>query len=367
MGDSGEQEHQAALARLTALVAGREERGAPQVGPADHGDEGATRGAGENPGLPPWWQASTDTGQHSDRADTAPGDTYNGGGAHGDGTDEPGPGTGSDARTGGAADDAGARTDGRPGLRIPLPARWRGARGRMGRHGMIVALVVAALAAAWAGVGTLRDTPVTQAVPPVAGGTDGPVPETLPTDQATHSTAGDAGAAADPGGADEDTGGEIVVAVQGLVGSGGLVRLPAGARVDDAIAAAGGPLEGADLLSLNLAQPLADGDQVLVGVAPTDGEPPRLGSATVTAADAGTAADADSGPGGDTGGDGPLDLNSATATQLATLPGIGPVTAEAIVASRTEQGPFTTVDELTRVSGIGPARLANLRSHVTVR
>lgn len=353
MGDSGEQEHQVALARLTALVAGREDRGAPQTRPVDRGVEDGPRGAGDDPGLPPWWQADTASGEIRD--------------GDGEAADEPAGGTEPEAATGGVTGEGAARTGGWAGLRIPLPARWRGARGRMGRHGMIVALVVAALAAAWAGVGTLRDTPVTQAVPPVAGGSDGPVPETLPTDAATPGTADDADTAAGPGDADQDAGGEIVVAVQGLVGSGGLVRLPAGARVDDAIAAAGGPLEGADLLSLNLAQPLADGDQVLVGVAPTDGEPPQLGSATVTAGGTDTAAGAAPGPGDDAGGDGPLDLNSATAAQLEALPGIGPVTAEAIVTSRTEQGPFTTVDELTRVGGIGPARLANLRDHVTVR
>lgn len=232
---------------------------------------------------------------------------------------------------------------------------------------MIVALVVAALAAAWAGVGALGDDPVTQAVPAVAGGADGPVPEPLPTGQATsgaaHGTDPSPGADGEHGVAD----GEIVVAVQGLVGTSGLVRLPAGARVDDAIAAAGGPLEGADLLSLNLAQPLADGDQVLVGIAPTDGEPPRLGSATVTAAGSGGAGGGDTGAGQDTAAGELLDLNTATAAQLEGLPGIGPVTAASIVAWRTEQGPFSAVDELTRVGGIGPARLENLRAHVTVR
>lgn len=359
MGDSGEQEHQAALARLTALVAGRDGNGVPDRQAPDRDVPGG-RSAGATPGLPPWWRAGDDGADDEADAPDLTAEEHHAAAAT-DPADQ-----GADSSTAQRED---PRADGRAGLRIPLPDRWRGARARMSRRGMIIALVVAALAAAWAGVGALRDAPVTQAVPPVAGGPDGPVPQTLPTGGASSGPVDGPGPGSGPDGADEPAAEEIVVAVQGLVGTSGLVRLPAGARVDDAIAAAGGPLEGADLLTLNLAQPLADGDQVLVGIAPTDGEPPRLGSATVTAAGSGAAGGGDTGAGGDGGGEGggALDLNTATAAQLETLPGIGPVTAESIVAWRTEQGPFSSVDDLTRVAGIGPARLANLRAHVTVR
>ncbi|MDN5758367.1 MAG: helix-hairpin-helix domain-containing protein, partial [Tomitella sp.] len=154
----------------------------------------------------------------------------------------------------------------------------------------------------------------------------------------------------------------------GLVGRSGLFHLDLGARVGEALDAAGGPLEGADLLSLNLARKLEDGDQVLVGVEPADGGPPRLGSATIsgsgTAASGGGDTGAASGGGGSDSGS--VDLNSATAEELESLPGVGPVTSGAILDWREQNGRFTSVDQLTEVKGIGPATLADLREAVTV-
>lgn len=143
------------------------------------------------------------------------------------------------------------------------------------------------------------------------------------------------------GAAAEGASGEVVVDVAGKVRKPGIVVLEPGARVVDALQAAGGALPGVDLSGLNLARPLVDGEQVLVGVAPPPGAV---------------------GP----GAGGRISLNTATAVQLEELPGVGPVTAGAIVAFREEHGPFTSVQELLDVSGIGEATLAKIEPHVTL-
>ena len=156
-----------------------------------------------------------------------------------------------------------------------------------------------------------------------------------------------------------------MVSVVGLVKTPGLVTLTPGARVDDAVSAAGGVLDGADTVGLNLARRLTDGEQVVVGLAPPPGEPAALGSSVGGARPAGDTAQAP--PGGSTQSSGaPLDLNTATAEQLDALPGVGPVTAAAIVAWRAENGAFTSVDQLGEVDGIGPTRLDRLRALVRV-
>lgn len=151
----------------------------------------------------------------------------------------------------------------------------------------------------------------------------------------------------------------------GLVHKPGLVTLEAGARIADALAAAGGPLDGADMVGLNMARRLTDGEQIVVGIAAPPGEPTAMGSSVSPGA---TATSADSPPTGT--GDKPsgekVNLNTATVEQLETLPGIGPVTAAAIVAWRDANGRFTSVDQLGDVDGIGPARLDKLRSLVHV-
>ncbi|GAC81380.1 competence protein ComEA [Gordonia malaquae] len=152
---------------------------------------------------------------------------------------------------------------------------------------------------------------------------------------------------------------EMVISVVGMVSRPGLVRLRPGSRVADALDRAGGAREGADLLSLNLAQVVHDGDQILVGRSGGD----QVRSAVVTSGDETTTA-----PGGSlpTGDGRQVDLNTATEAQLDELPGVGPVTAQAIIAWRSTHGRFTSVDQLAEVDGIGPSRLAKLRPLVTV-
>ena len=158
----------------------------------------------------------------------------------------------------------------------------------------------------------------------------------------------------------------VVVSVVGLVGRPGLVTLDPGARIADALAAAGGPLDGADLLDLNMARRLGDGEQIVVGIAPAPGEPAVMGSSISPGLSPAASSEPPSIPGNTAAPDGSVDLNSATPEQLDTLPGIGPVTAAAIVAWRDANGRFSSVDQLGDVDGIGPARLDKLRDRVHV-
>lgn len=160
----------------------------------------------------------------------------------------------------------------------------------------------------------------------------------------------------------------VVVSVVGLVHKPGLVTLAPGARIADALQAAGGPVDGADTIGLNMARPLGDGEQIVVGLAPTPGKAPVLGSSVGPGSPA-----AQSPPGGPStsgkpkaGAQAAVDLNTATVEELDGLPGVGPVTAAAIVAWRQAHGKFTTVDQLAEVDGIGPARLDKLRALVRV-
>ena len=141
----------------------------------------------------------------------------------------------------------------------------------------------------------------------------------------------------------------LLVDVAGWVRHPGVYEFDEGARVIDAIDAAGGARPGAMLTSLNLAAPLTDGSQILV---PKEG---AQGSAPVASA---------SGEGAAPGG--LINVNTATATELEELPGVGEVIAQAIVDYRTENGPFTSVDQLLDVSGIGDATLEDIRDLVTV-
>ncbi len=154
---------------------------------------------------------------------------------------------------------------------------------------------------------------------------------------------------------------DVVVSVVGLVNQPGLVTVAPQARVADAVQAAGGPLTGADTLGLNLARRVADGEQIVVGIATPAGRRPALGSS------AGAAPSAPAPTVGESPAPAsPVDLNSATAEQLEALPGVGPVMAAAIRAWRQANGPFAGVDQLGEVDGIGPARLEKLRSLVRV-
>jgi competence protein ComEA len=154
-------------------------------------------------------------------------------------------------------------------------------------------------------------------------------------------------------------GGVLVVDVEGKVRRPGLVRVPGGSRVADAVEAAGGPAPGAALVRINLARPLNDGEQVVVP-GPNDPIPPGANGS-------GDAGGSGGGSVGGTGsGTGPVDLNTATVQQLDALPGIGPVLAGRIVAWRSEHGRFTSVDQLSEVSGIGDALMGKLRPLVRV-
>lgn len=139
----------------------------------------------------------------------------------------------------------------------------------------------------------------------------------------------------------------VVVDVAGMVRRPGVYRFPAGARVVDAVRRAGGTRPGADLSLLNLAAPLVDGTQILVS---KQGVP----------APAGAGATATGGAGG------LVNINTATETDLESLNGVGPVTANAIIQYRTEHGPFRSVDDIVNVSGIGPVTLEDLRPFITV-
>jgi competence protein ComEA len=163
----------------------------------------------------------------------------------------------------------------------------------------------------------------------------------------------------------------VVVSVVGLVHSPGLFTLAPGARVADALQAAGGAVAGADTMGLNMARPVGDGEQIVVGLAPVPGQPTRLGSSITSGSATASATPKPSGPAGSGTTGKPkagevLDLNTATVEQLDALPGVGPVTAAAIAAWRQAHGKFTSVDQLGEVDGIGPARLEKLRALVRV-
>jgi competence protein ComEA len=146
------------------------------------------------------------------------------------------------------------------------------------------------------------------------------------------------------------SGAPLIVDVVGKVRQPGIVTLPKGSRVYEAIQAAGG-LEGrVDTTSLNMARELTDGEQVLVGLEPADPGAAAPGAAPGASAPAGAK----------------VNLNTATLEQLDTLPGVGPVTAQAILAWRESHGRFGSVDDLLDVKGIGDATLAELRELVVV-
>lgn len=139
------------------------------------------------------------------------------------------------------------------------------------------------------------------------------------------------------------SGGDVVVDVTGAVARPGVYRLPAGARVTDAVERAGGASRGALLEAINLAARLADGQQVVV---------PKRGPAGGPLAAAAA------------GEEGPISLGTATVEQLDTIDGIGPVTAQDIIEFRDEHGGLSSIDQLDQVSGIGPATMESLRARL---
>jgi competence protein ComEA len=192
----------------------------------------------------------------------------------------------------------------------PGAGRWRC---DPGRRGALVLAAVVLLGAAVAGFAVWRARPVPEPAP------------ALPTVEAA-SPAASAGA-------------ELVVSVGGAVARPGLVRVPPGARVADALAAAGGPSPGTDLSGVNLARRLTDGEHVVIGgPGPAAASPSGSGSR--------------------------VDLNTATLAELDALPGVGPVTAQRILDWRQVHGRFASVDQLREVDGIGEARFGQLRDLV---
>ncbi|MEU1754328.1 ComEA family DNA-binding protein [Micromonospora matsumotoense] len=225
-----------------------------------------------------------------------------------------------------------AGDDGIPAGRLPGPGVFD-----PGRRGVRALAAVAVVVVLGAGFWAWRSRPQAQPVPTVtavagpeasAGSASGPAPK--PT-------------------------GELVVAVAGKVRRPGLVRVPAGARVADAVEAAGGALPGTDVALLNPARKVADGELILVGVtAPPGGAGPDGAAAGPSAAAGGGV------PGAR------VNLNTATLAQLDALPGVGPVLAQRILTHRDQQGGFRSVGDLRQVDGIGDARYEQLKDLVTV-
>jgi competence protein ComEA len=186
-----------------------------------------------------------------------------------------------------------------------------------------------------------------------------PVEATLPTIAPAGAPAGGANAS---GGATATLAPatDVVVHVAGEVRNPGVYSLSPGARVIDALAAAGGPTAAADLDRVNLAVPLGDAVQVYVPHrgrrSPSRAPQPGVNAPTLPAPAAGAP--------GAVNGTALVSLNSATAQQLDDLPGVGPATAAAIIGHRERNGPFTSVDDLLAVPGIGPSKLARLRDLV---
>src|SRR6478609_6571275 len=232
-------------------------------------------------------------------------------------------------------------------LTIPAPLRdVRAGPRRLAVAGLLVVLVGAAVLfgvrVAWA-----RASAAPQ---PVAahGAPSGLVSRSVPAGFAS----GAAAAVGTPGaaGALPTAAAVVIVDVVGQVHHPGVVRLPPGSRVLDAVAAAGGALPAADLGHVNLARPLTDGEQIVV---------PRPGEVLPASGAAGTA-------GGAAGAGGVVDLNAADLAALDGLPGVGPVLAQRILDWRSQHGRFSTVDELGEVSGIGDKLLAQLKPRVRV-
>lgn len=238
-----------------------------------------------------------------------------------------------------------------------------------GRRGVAAIVAIGVLAAVVASVGFLRSRPEAF---PIGGPTPASSARLVPRDGApatpeVASPAGSGQAAAAgpvaPSAGPTPSAAVLVVDVAGRVRHPGIVRLPPGARVADAVEAAGGPLPGARLGLLNLASPLSDGEQVVVGLPSISG---GNGTGVAAGAPGSTVTGAQRGAASSPSGAAPVDLNTASLEQLQTLPRVGPVLAQRIVDFRTSHGAFRSVDELEQVPGIGPSTMADLRGLVTV-
>ena len=139
----------------------------------------------------------------------------------------------------------------------------------------------------------------------------------------------------------------VFVDVAGKVNKPGVYKLPSGSRAIDAITAAGGARKGVDLSDINLAHQLVDGEQILVGAPKPVLASRSKGSSKVKL-------------------NGPLNINTATAAQLDALPGVGPVTAGRIITYREKNGPFKSIDDLRKVSGMGASKFEALKSLIRI-
>lgn len=234
-------------------------------------------------------------------------------------------------------------------LQDRLPASLQG-RARIGAPQLAAVAMAAAAAMALLAWSTVRAADPGELAPARAAAVPGRdadgalvTPAALPTGAAPPGAPSAAPSSA-------PAAGEVVVDVAGKVRRPGIVTLPVGSRVVDALEAAGGARRGADLTGLNLARVLVDGEQVVVGVPAPAGIAPPLAAG---------------------GADAPapvalVNINTAAQAELESLPGVGPVTAQAILQWRAENGAFSSVDELLEVSGIGDATLAEIAPFVTL-
>ena len=265
-----------------------------------------------------------------------------------------------------------------------MPVDYSRRRIAVGRRAVVAvamagAVVLVAIVAGWAlSRGPVVDMPVVDTSLVDAGQGRGGLP-----------TSADPGAAVDAPSEPPAPPAEIIVSVVGMVHHPGVVTVPGVARVADAIHAAGGMLPEANPASVNLAAPLTDGQQILVGPDPLPelstggtaagapgGDASGVGAGVGEAGGAGGAGVAGAGGAGGAGvggagaggggGSGLVNINTATESELESVTGIGPATAKKIVAHREANGPFASVDQLEEVPGIGPAKLEGMRAEVTV-
>lgn len=260
-----------------------------------------------------------------------------------------------------------------------MPVDYSRRRIRVGRRTVVAvamagAVVLVAVVAGWVlSRGPVVDEPAVDAllvdadrVGVAAGGAGAGGENAGEWDGAGPGGAGDGGVGSGGVGGGAGNGGagdgavpaEIIVSVVGMVHHPGVVTVPGTARVADAVNAAGGMLPEASPASVNLAAPLVDGQQILVGPDPL----PELSTGGTSAGAPGGGAAA----AGGAGGGGLVNINTASEAELETVTGIGPATAKKIVAHREQHGPFTSVDQLEEVPGIGPAKLEGMRAEVTV-
>jgi competence protein ComEA len=229
------------------------------------------------------------------------------------------------------------------GSLLPRRTRWR-----IGPRAGLLISCTAVILAGWFWWSASANSP--QVVPLSAVSSAAGAGQSPPTGPDSETLVADSGEAEGSLG-----GGKIVVHVAGAVQTPGVVELPAGSRIHEAVEAAGGGLPDADLNRLNLAAVLTDGQKVHV---PLAGEQ--------LSADSGKDTEGDAGPGSGAAAKDRIDLNTASAEELGTLPRVGPVLAQRIVDWRKEHGNFKTVEELDAVDGVGPKMLETLLPLVTV-